>query len=190
MADFDPELALPTLAVELLPAPMIGIMLAGLFAATMSTADSQILSCTAAIRQDLLPERFRTYGITKWCTLLVTAFTLYIALNGNESVFALVMIAWSALTAAFAPLLFVLVLKRPLKESTALVMMIVGISAMLWWRSQGYQTWMLEAAPGLFAGLAAYALNPFLPHWSSRETRSDGEKTATKQQSKAFTKQV
>lgn len=47
------ERALPTLAVELLPSLLIGLMLAGLFSATMSTADSQILSCSAAITQDI-----------------------------------------------------------------------------------------------------------------------------------------
>ena len=38
----------------LLPEFYVGLVLAGLFAATMSTADSQILSCTAAITRDLV----------------------------------------------------------------------------------------------------------------------------------------
>jgi len=36
---FDPELALPMIAVELLPGAMAGMVIAGIFAATMSTAD-------------------------------------------------------------------------------------------------------------------------------------------------------
>ena len=47
----DPELALPYLSLDLLPAILVGVMLAGLFAATISTADSQILSCSAALRE-------------------------------------------------------------------------------------------------------------------------------------------
>ena len=44
----DPELALLDLSQSLLPAILVGVILAGLFAATISTADSQILSCSAA----------------------------------------------------------------------------------------------------------------------------------------------
>nr|MDJ0572945.1 sodium/proline symporter [Pleurocapsa sp. MO_192.B19] len=45
----DPELALLNLSQELLPGILVGVMLAGLFAATISTADSQILSCSAGL---------------------------------------------------------------------------------------------------------------------------------------------
>jgi sodium/proline symporter len=40
----DPELALPTMALELLPPFFVGMILAHIFAATMSTADSLVLS--------------------------------------------------------------------------------------------------------------------------------------------------
>src|SRR5690606_38090854 len=42
--NFDAELALPTMAMELLPPVLVGLVLAGVFAATMSTADSLVLS--------------------------------------------------------------------------------------------------------------------------------------------------
>ena len=58
-ADFDAELALPTLAGQLLPPVLTGLVLAGLFAATISTADSVILSCTAAVTRDF-PYRLST----------------------------------------------------------------------------------------------------------------------------------
>jgi len=45
---FDAELALPMISQKLLPEILIGVVLAGIFSATMSTADSQILSCSAA----------------------------------------------------------------------------------------------------------------------------------------------
>ena len=47
-SDFDPELGLPQMAMETMPAFGIGMILASIFAATMSTADSQVLACTAA----------------------------------------------------------------------------------------------------------------------------------------------
>ncbi|MFT5795791.1 MAG: sodium/proline symporter, partial [Ulvibacter sp.] len=68
--NFDAELALPTLANSLLPEILVGLILAGLFAATMSTADSQILSCTAAVTCDFKSGKKLSYLMTK----LVTVF--------------------------------------------------------------------------------------------------------------------
>jgi len=50
---FDPELGLPMMAMETMPAIGVGMILASIFAATMSTADSQVLACTAAITDDI-----------------------------------------------------------------------------------------------------------------------------------------
>ncbi|MDY6804691.1 MAG: sodium/proline symporter, partial [Cyanobacteriota bacterium] len=72
MTSSDPELALPYLSLELLPAILVGLMLAGLFAATISTADSQILSCSAALTQDLVPSAAKSYKMAKIGTLAVT----------------------------------------------------------------------------------------------------------------------
>ncbi len=52
-SNFDAELALPMLALQVLPEALVGLMLAALFAATLSTADSLILSCSASITRDL-----------------------------------------------------------------------------------------------------------------------------------------
>ena len=56
-ADFDPELGLPMLAMETLGPFWVGLILASIFAATMSTADSQVLACTAAFTDDIMPDQ-------------------------------------------------------------------------------------------------------------------------------------
>ena len=60
LASADQELALPVLATQLLPSIFVGGILAGLFSATISTADSQVLSCSAALTQDINPAWKRT----------------------------------------------------------------------------------------------------------------------------------
>ena len=85
----DPELALPKMAIALLPAILVGIILAGIFSAVVSTADSQILSCSAALTQDLFPRMGRSYKLVKVGTLIVTAIILAIALGSNKNMFAL-----------------------------------------------------------------------------------------------------
>ena len=49
----DPELALPRMAQLLMAPGWVGVILAGIFAATMSTADSLVLSCSSAVTNDL-----------------------------------------------------------------------------------------------------------------------------------------
>ncbi|MDJ0733922.1 MAG: hypothetical protein QNJ47_07530 [Nostocaceae cyanobacterium] len=95
----DPELALLYLSADLLPAVLVGLMMAGLFAAIVSTADSQILSCSAALTQDLFPKIAKSHKFAKLGTLTITAVVLIIALSENESVFSLIIFAWSVLAA-------------------------------------------------------------------------------------------
>ena len=62
---FDAELGLPTLAMEVLGPFWAGLILASIFAATMSTADSQVLACTAAVTDDIRPEWSQDHSTTR-----------------------------------------------------------------------------------------------------------------------------
>ncbi len=155
---FDAELAMPVLSKELLPEVLLGLVLAGLFAATMSTADSQILSCSAALTRDVVPRRFDTMWVTKAGTLLVALLALGVALFGSSNVFDLVLVAWSVLGAAFAPLLFVYAMGRRVSEWHAIAMIAIGIGTTLSWRALGLSGYIYEVAPGILAGLLVYAL--------------------------------
>ena len=73
-SEFDPELGLPMLAMETLGPFWVGLILASIFAATMSTADSQVLACTAAFTDDIMPEISQDHKKTKIVTLVVAAF--------------------------------------------------------------------------------------------------------------------
>lgn len=167
---FDAELALPTLAMALLPEILVGVVLAGLFAAAMSTADSQLLCCSAALTRDLTGGKTQSYLVTKLATLCVTLVALTIALMGSKSVFALVLIAWSALGSAFAPLLVVYALGGKPSERVAIAMVAAGVAAMLAWREAGLGGEVYEVMPGILAGFIPYLLARILP--SEREATS------------------
>ena len=70
-SDFDAELGLPMMAMETMPAIGVGMILASIFAATMSTADSQVLACTAAITDDIKPEWNQDHKTTSKSQLLL-----------------------------------------------------------------------------------------------------------------------
>ncbi|EAZ92614.1 sodium/proline symporter [Crocosphaera chwakensis] len=163
----DPELALPYLSLELLPVVLVGLILAGLFSATMSTADSQILSCSAALTQDVFPGMSQSYNFAKIGTLTVTAVILVMALVGDNNVFALVTFAWSALASGLGPLLLVKVWQQPISTVTAIAMMVIGIAtALIWNLVFNLSDIVYEVLPGMVAGMAVYAV-----YWFVREQK-------------------
>ena len=155
----DPELALLYLSLELLPTFLVGFILAGLFSATISTADSQILSCSAALTQDLFPTVSKSYNLAKLGTLAITAVILVIALAGDNNVFALVTFSWSALASSLGPLLLVRIWQQPVTFPTAIAMMVMGIAtALVWNLGLGLSGVMYEVLPGMAAGIIVYVI--------------------------------
>jgi sodium/proline symporter len=157
------EGALPTLAVETLPAILIGVMLAGIFSATMSTADSQILSCSAAVTQDVFPRWQSSYFASKAATLSVAGLALVIALTATSGVFSLVLVAWSALAACLGPLLVVRLSGRPLPDWLALTMMASGLVTVFLWGGSDYADAVFKALPGMLVPSVIYLVaSPFI----------------------------
>lgn len=157
MGLFDAELALPTLAGRYLPAVLVGLVMAGLFAATMSTADSQVLSCSAALTQDLFPAWSESYGKAKLGTAVVTLVILGIALKAESSVFALVTMSWSVLAAGLGPLMIVRVGGMRVTAPLAAAMMLSGVAAVFLWNNVlGLSGDVFETLPGMLTGLAVY----------------------------------
>jgi len=152
------EGALPQLSIAMLPSALIGVILAGLFSAIMSTADSQLLSCSAAITQDVMPRWKDSYRASKVATLVVAALALLITLTGTTSVFTLVLIAWSALGASLGPVLLVRLARRPLPDALAVLMMVSGIATVVAWGASPWADAVFKALPGVLVPLLIYGL--------------------------------
>lgn len=155
----DPELALPKMAITLLPALLIGVVLAGIFSAVISTTDSQILSCSAALTQDLFPRMAHSYRLIKIGTLVVTAIILVIALTSNKNMFTLSVFAWSALASSLGPLLMLRVWRFPVSNVVGVTMMLVGITTAVIWNGVFKLSGSIyEVLPGMLAGFLVYAI--------------------------------
>jgi sodium/proline symporter len=159
LSALDPEMALPQMAQLLLPPIFVGLILAGIFSATMSTADSLVLSCSAAISQDLAPSRLHSLLFSKLATLAVAALALVIAMTGPTSVFVLVILAWSMLASAFVPLVLVYAFGARLTQSWALAMMLIGPSVAMVWRAFDLHSHIYEGMPGILAGLLVFGVS-------------------------------
>lgn len=136
--DFDPELGLPMLAMDTMPAVGVGMILASIFAATMSTADSQVLACTAAITDDIKPEWRDDHKTTKKVTLFVAAFATAISVAGlyvpgGDSVFALVVLAVYGLGGVFVPLLIIRWAGYKPDTTHSISMMVAAFAGVIGW---------------------------------------------------------
>lgn len=167
-ASFDAELALPTIALNLLPPAFVGLVLAGIFAATMSTADSLVLSCSASITEDFTDGERAPVWSAKVATLAVTGMALAIALDGTQSVFDLVIVSWAALAGAFAPLLTVYALGGRPDQRLCIAMTVVGVTSVVIWKSFDQLADFYEGMLAIVLGFATYAIGRRLGWTRSR----------------------
>ena len=155
------ESGLPMLAQSLNPI-LGGVILASIFAATMSTADSQVLACTAAITDDIKPEWKQNHGRTKQVTLVVAALATGISLIGQQfpgfgdSVFALVVFAVYGLGGIFVPLILIRMAGYEPDSQHTISMMIAALLGVLIWTILGFGEYVFPSVPGMGAAFAVH----------------------------------
>ena len=154
----DPEQALPAAAGQLLAPVVAGALVAGVFAAAMSTADSQIITCSVTFARDFAPGRFGSSPARKAATLLSAGFALMLALVNHASIFDLVITAWSAMGSAFGPLVLVYALGQRPAQRQAIAMVLTGLAVAIVWRQLGLNNMVYEGMPAVLASLAAFWL--------------------------------
>jgi sodium/proline symporter len=163
----DPETILPVLTSELLPAVFVGLFLAIVLAASMSTVDSLLILAASVVARDVVQKvfhpRLTDHGIAnigKITTAVIGAGAIVFALGQPRVIFWFVLFAWSGLACAFAPpVLCSLFWKRTTREG-AIAGMIAGFAtAMIWavWLKP-YTLDLYEMIPGFAAGLLATIL--------------------------------
>ncbi len=122
------------------PAITAGVILAGILASTMSTADSQLLAASSSISQNLLVETFRLkisqkamFVIARVSVIVVSAIAVFIALDENSSVLGIVSFSWAGFGATFGPvMLAALFWKRANKWGALAGMLVGGITIFVW----------------------------------------------------------
>lgn len=157
---FDAELALPELSQLLMPGLAVGVILGGIFAASMSTTDSQVLSCSAVLSEDF--KLWRGAQGKRISTLVITIGSLGIAIFATASVFNLVIFAWTALACSIGPLVIIHSLGSRPKEWLCFTMMAVGMGVAFTWRESGLGQQFYEGAPGILSALGTYYLARWL----------------------------
>lgn len=122
------------------PAFVGGIILAGILASTMSTADSQLLAAASGISQNLVQETFgvklsakKSMLLARISVVVISIIAVFLARNPNSSVFRIVSFAWAGFGAAFGPVvLCALFWKRTNKWGAVAGMIAGGATVFIW----------------------------------------------------------
>ena len=123
-----------------IPALLAGVILAGILAATMSTADSQLLAASSSISQDLGNDFLkrnlsgkRGMIVARAVMIIIALIAAFLARDPNSSVFRVVSFAWAGFGAAFGPtMLMALFWKRSNKWGALAGMIVGGVMVFVW----------------------------------------------------------
>ena len=124
----------------ILPALLAGLVLAGILASTMSTADAQLLAAASSISHNMLQGVFhlklsnkQELFIARVTVVVIAGLAIFLARDPGSSVFAIVSFAWAGFGAAFGPvMLFSLFWKRTNRFGALAGMVSGGAVVFLW----------------------------------------------------------
>ena len=118
-----------------------GIILAGILACTMSTADSQLLAASSSISQNILRDVFHlklsekaTMLTARLTVVVIAVIAVFIAKDPNSSVFGIVSFAWAGFGGAFGPVMLFSLFWRRTTRNGALAGIISGGAMVFIWK--------------------------------------------------------
>ena len=125
----------------IVPAIIAGIILSGILAATMSTADSQLLASASAISSDLIQavgkkklDDETQVKVAKITVVLISIIAIFIARDPDSSVFQIVSFAWAGFGAAFGPAVLLSLFWKKSNLQGALAGMVAGGAMIFIWK--------------------------------------------------------
>lgn len=151
------------LARDLFPALISGLLLAAIMAASMSTADSQLLVASSSFTSDIYKPIFRKKASDKeilWVgrivVLIVSAVAYAIASSkggGAQAIMNLVENAWGGFGAAFGPVILLSLFWRRFTYRGAIAGVIAGAATdVAWLIFLSARTGIYEILPGFIVG--------------------------------------
>lgn len=151
-----------TMVRKIFPGLLSGILLSAVLAASMSTADSQLLAAASAFASDVYQPIIRKDKASDkemlWAgrvvVLIIAICALMIAINPNAgSIMGLVSNAWGVFGAAFGPAILLSLFWKRFNFQGAVASILVGAIVDILWLQFLASTAIYEIIPGFFAGL-------------------------------------
>jgi sodium/proline symporter len=122
----DPESVLFFVSQRLFGPIFAGIITAAVLSAIMSTADSQLLAVASAVDRDWKGGRGTQIGSARIAIIIVVIFAVVLSLYAPQTIFVRVVFAWTALGAAFVPMVFSKVFRWRVSSIAAGLSILIG----------------------------------------------------------------
>lgn len=160
----DTEQLYPLLAAEHLHPVFVGVVVASIFAAIISTADSQLLVAASSVVRDLY-EKIVRRGInvpqqrlvlySRIVVVLLVIVALVFGLLAQELVFWLVLFAWAGLGAAIGPTSILALYWRGTTRAGVIAGLVTGTAVtVIWQYTPALEPIVYELVPAFAASLA------------------------------------
>ena len=146
---------------QMYPAFIAGLFLCAILAASMSTADSQLLSASSAVSLDIYKglinkdaDEKTVMNVSRITVLVIAAIAFVLSLNPASSIFGLVSYAWAGFGSTFGPLVILALFWRGMTNKGAIAGLIAGgVTVVLWHNLKGGIFNVYEILPGFIACL-------------------------------------
>ncbi len=186
--DFDPERIIVYISqtfAEINPlfAVIAGLILSGILAAIMSTADSQMLAASSSVSENLFKRFFlkdmpkkKELAIARITVVAIAAVSVIFAWNPDSSVFRIVSFAWAGFGASFGPLMLCSLFWRRTNKTGAIAGVLAGGIMVFVWKfgisRLGGIFAIYELLPAFIFGLAVIIIVSLLTKAPSDEVTS------------------
>ena len=153
-----------TMVRTIFPALLSGLLLSAVLAASMSTADSQLLAAASSFASDVYKPIIRNnkasdnemLWVGRIVVMAISIISVFIAASPNSgSIMSLVANAWGVFGAAFGPAIMLSLFWKRFNYMGALVGIVVGAVVDIYWFTNLAHLGIYEIIPGFFASLVA-----------------------------------
>lgn len=164
----DPETIYPVLSSQAFGPAMFGLLAGGVFAAILSTADSQLLVVASTLVRDLGQRVFRRgealspareLSWSRWAVVGTGLVAVVLAWGADDLVFWLVLFAWGGLGASLGPALILSLYHRRTTARGVAAAMVTGTAVTIAWKLWlKAPTGLYELVPAFFGALGVGAV--------------------------------
>lgn len=138
----DVETVLPTLTLDLMPPWISGILLAGILAAILSTANSQLLVVTSSVTEDIMHKAMgmkltdrQLVRISRISILIFGAIGAIVALVSESLVYLVVSWAWAGIGCTLSPAILMTFFWKRYSSTGVIATILSGFIATVIWIS-------------------------------------------------------
>jgi len=167
----DVELLMPTMISDFMPPAIAGILLAGILAALMSTADSQLIVLTGTITNDIVNKGLgiklteaKRVMLARIVIVIAGAIAFILALTTEDLVYMLVSWAWAGVGCTFSAVIILTFFWKKYSGAGVIATIVTGfISTVIWMTTPLEEIITSRAATFFIAGIVGIIVSLLVP---------------------------